>query len=285
MRIIKSPNEMKRLAESWRRKGMSVGFVPTMGAFHEGHLSLMRRARRENDVLAVSVFVNPTQFGPREDFARYPAPWSRDKKLALKERVDVLFRPEAGQMYPSGYDTWVTVDRVSRHLCGARRPGHFRGVATVVLKLFNTVLPTRAYFGMKDFQQLRVIQRMAKDLHLSVRIVPCPTVRESNGLARSSRNVFLSPDERRRAGEIRRALQCAAEVIKSKPAVSSSKILRLMRRLLDRVPGLRIDYLGVVDPDYLQPLRIVRGRALLAAAVYAGQTRLIDNLPVGTSGA
>lgn len=271
---------MQRLALGWRRRGVSVGLVPTMGAFHEGHLSLIRRARRENDVAVVSVFVNPAQFGPGEDLSRYPRPWPRDKRLAAAARVDVVFRPPARGLYPADYGTWVDVEALSHPMEGAFRPGHFRGVATVVAKLFQLVLPTRAYFGQKDFQQLRVIQRMVRDLHIPVAVVPCPTVREKDGLAMSSRNAYLTPPQRRFAAGIQLALQAAGEVIKSRSSVSSTAALRKARAVLRRIPGARVDYLRVADPATLQPQAKVRGRVLVAAAVRLGRARLIDNLLV-----
>lgn len=277
MKIVRSPRRMQSLALLWRRRGRRVGFVPTLGALHAGHLSLIRRARRENDILVVSVFVNPAQFGPGEDFTRYPRPWSRDKRLARAAGVDVLFHPSAKDLYPSGFQTWVSVEELSRPLCGPFRPGHFRAVATVVTKLFQLVQPVRAYFGRKDFQQLRVVERLVADLHLPVTIVPCATVRGTDGLALSSRNGLLSPAERRWAGRIPRALQAAAQVVKFHSPVSSSEAVRAARSVLRRIPSARVDYVSVVDPATLRPLPRVRGRALVAAAVRLGRTRLIDN--------
>lgn len=278
MRIVTSPAAMQRLALGWRRRGVAVGLVPTMGALHGGHLSLIRRARRENKVVVVSVFVNPAQFGPREDLSRYPRPWARDRRLAAAAGVDVVFRPSARSLYPVDHETWVDVEALSRPMEGVFRPGHFRGVATVVAKLFQLTLPARAYFGRKDFQQLRVIQRMVRDLHVPVTVVACPTVREKDGLAMSSRNAYLTPLQRRFAAGIQRALQAAGEVIKSRSSVSSTEALRAARAALRRIPGARVDYLRVADPATLQPLDRVRGRALVAAAVRLGRARLIDNL-------
>jgi pantoate--beta-alanine ligase len=250
-----------------------------MGALHEGHLSLVRRARRENRLVVVSVYVNPTQFGPREDFSRYPRPFRRDAELCRRAGVDVIFHPAA--LYAPGHDTSVTVEKLSQPLCGAFRPGHFRGVATVVAKLFNLVQPTRAYFGQKDFQQLRVIQRMTEDLNIPVRVVPCPTVREPGGLALSSRNATLSPEEKAAARGVSLALRVSAEVIKSKPVVSSRQVLQPARRALGKIPGARVQYLSVADPRTLEPLSRVRGRALVAVALWLGRTRLIDNILIG----
>ena len=280
MKILASPGSMQRAALGWMSRKISVGFVPTMGALHAGHLALIARARRENEIVVVSIFVNPSQFGPREDYSRYPRPFRRDAELCRKAGADVLFRPSAGSLYPPGYDTWVSVDKLSRALCGPFRPGHFRGVATVVLKLLNLVLPTRAYFGLKDFQQVKVIERMARDLHLPVRIVPCPTIREPDGLALSSRNAYLSPAERSAAVLVPAALRAAAQVIKSGRRSSVERARRAARGLLSRIPGARVQYADVVDPGTLAPLKDVRGRAVAAVALYVGKTRLIDNLIV-----
>jgi pantoate--beta-alanine ligase len=280
VKVVASPAAMQRLALEWRRKGLTVGLVPTMGAFHEGHISLIRRARRENRRAVVSVFVNPAQFGPREDFSRYPRPWAKDRRLAAAAGADVVFRPSARALYPEGYQTWVDVDRLSRPLEGRSRPGHFRGVATVVAKLFQLTLPTRAYFGRKDFQQLRVVERLVRDLHFPVSVVPCPTVRQKDGLALSSRNAYLTPAQRRFAAGIQRALQSAGEVIKSHSAVPSTAALAKARAVLRRIPGARVDYLVAADPATLRPLARIKRRALLAAAVRFGRTRLIDNLLV-----
>jgi pantoate--beta-alanine ligase len=283
MRIVTSPQKMQSLSLAWRKRGFSVGFVPTMGALHQGHLSLMRRARRENKKLVVSIFVNPAQFGPQEDLGKYPRPFARDRRLCEAAGTDVLFHPSPEAMYPPAYDTWVTVEKLAQPLCGAFRPGHFRGVATVVAKLFQAVQPTRAYFGMKDFQQLRVIQRLVEDLNMPVRVVPCATVREKDGLALSSRNAYLSSEERPWARKISVALRAAEEVIKSTPRAGVARVLGAARKILRQIPGARIQYLSVVDPDTLAPLSLVRGKALVAAAVYIGRTRLIDNLLISKS--
>ncbi len=271
---------MRRASLEWNRRVRRVGFVPTMGALHRGHVSLIERARRENDVVVASIFVNPVQFGPTEDYAKYPRPLAKDAALCRKAGVDVLFLPSAKEMYPPEHDTWVTVERTSGPLCGEFRPGHFRGVATVVLKLFNLVQPTRAYFGLKDYQQVRVVQRMAADLNLPVKIVPCPTVREADGLALSSRNAYLSPDERRAAARVPAALRAAEQVIKSSSGVSVERVRAAAKAELVRIPGAKVQYIEVVDPETLAPLRRVRGEALVALAVYVGKTRLIDNIVV-----
>ena len=280
MKIIRGLESVRRTVLAWRRAGRRVGLVPTMGALHEGHASLIRRARRENDEVVVSVFVNPTQFGPGEDFTRYPRPFARDAALCRTERASALFAPKPPALYSGDHQTWVTVEKLALPLCGPFRPGHFRGVATVVLKLFNIVQPDRAYFGEKDFQQLRVLQQMVKDLNVPVKIVPCPTVREPSGLALSSRNAYLSPDERAAAPLLRRALRMAGQVLKSRRNVSDAQ--RAARKALRQISGARVQYLEILDPKTLGVPQKT-GPFLLAAAVYVGRTRLIDNLVVRVS--
>ncbi|SNB74053.1 pantoate--beta-alanine ligase [Thermoflexus hugenholtzii] len=253
------------------------GFVPTMGYLHEGHLSLVRRARAENDRVAVSIFVNPTQFGPHEDYARYPRDLERDLRLLEPLGVDLVFVPSVEEMYPPGFQTWVIVEEVSRPLEGASRPGHFRGVATVVAKLFNILQPDRAYFGQKDAQQTVVIRRMVQDLNIPVEIVICPTVREPDGLAMSSRNTYLNPEERRAATVLFRALQ-AAKARYEAGERDAEGLREAMREVIRAEPLARIDYVSVADPETLQELERVEGPALLSLAVYIGTTRLIDNI-------
>jgi len=253
------------------------GFVPTMGYLHEGHLSLVRRARAENDHVAVSIFVNPTQFGPHEDYSRYPRDLERDLRLLEPLGVDLVFAPSVEEMYPPGFQTWVIVEEVSRPLEGAARPGHFRGVATVVTKLFNIVQPDRAYFGQKDAQQAVVIRRMVQDLNIPVEIVVCPTVREPDGLAMSSRNTYLNPEERRAATVLFRALQ-AAKARYEQGERDAERLREAMREVIQAEPLARLDYVSVADPETLQELDRVEDRALLSLAVYIGKTRLIDNI-------
>ncbi len=253
------------------------GFVPTMGYLHEGHLSLVRRARAENDHVAVSIFVNPTQFGPHEDYNRYPRDLERDLRLLEPLGVDLVFAPSVEEMYPPGFQTWVIVEEVSRPLEGAARPGHFRGVATVVTKLFNIVQPDRAYFGQKDAQQAVVIRRMVQDLNIPVEIVVCPTVREPDGLAMSSRNTYLNPEERRAATVLFRALQ-AAKARYEQGERDAERLREAMREVIQAEPLARLDYVSVADPETLQELDRVEDRALLSLAVYIGKTRLIDNI-------
>lgn len=254
-----------------------------MGALHEGHLALFRRSVRENDVTVASIFVNPTQFGPKEDFSRYPRPFAADRRLLSSAGVDALFAPKPDDMYPEGFATSVSVSGLTATLCGApssRGPGHFQGVATVVAKLLNLVRPARAYFGMKDFQQLRVIERMNRDLDIGARIVRCPTVRERDGLAMSSRNAYLSPAERAVAPNLYVSLQRGAKLLASGRSMKPKDVVRTVEASLATTPEIRIEYVELVDPDTLQKLPAARGPALLAAAVRLGNTRLIDNILV-----
>ena len=277
MRVIESAAEMQGEAECARRRGAIVGLVPTMGFFHEGHLSLMRRARSECDLVAVSLFVNPTQFGPGEDLAAYPRDFERDCELARGEGVDVMFAPQAAEMYTGDHSTFIDVEGVSAHLCGASRPGHFRGVATVVGKLFLIAKPHRTYFGLKDYQQVRVIETMIRDLNFDVELVRCPIVREPDGLAMSSRNAYLSREERAAATVLRRSLQDAGRLIAAGEREAKVVASRL-RENIEVEPLARIDYADVVDANSLQPLPRIGDGVLLAVAVRFGRARLIDNL-------
>jgi pantoate--beta-alanine ligase len=276
MRIVTSVPVMQRLSGDWRRQGKRIGFVPTMGFFHEGHLSLIRRARKQSDVVVVSIFVNPTQFGPGEDFKRYPRDLARDKMLAKGADCDVMFVPHTRDMYPGGYATFVTVEGLSDVLCGRSRLGHFRGVTTVVSKLFNIVKPHLAVFGQKDAQQAVIIRRMTRDLNMDTRILVVPIVRERDGLAMSSRNVYLSPDERKQALVLHRALQRAKEMV-TEGEIRTSVIKKEMAAMIYRMKAAVIDYAEVVDPCDLKELTIVKDKALAALAVNFGATRLIDN--------
>jgi pantoate--beta-alanine ligase len=267
--------------KQWRRAAPdAVGLVPTMGALHEGHLSLVRRARGENGRVAVSLFVNPRQFGPQEDLGRYPRDLDRDWRLLGETGCDLLFAPTADEVYPPGFETIVDVGSVAATLEGEKRSGHFQGVATVVLKLFGMFEPTRAYFGQKDAQQLAVIRRMATDLNVPVEIVACATVREADGLAMSSRNAYLSPDERRVAPVLYRALTTARDRFATGER-RGDELRRAMRQALAAEPAVHVDYASVADPVTMAELVQVTGQALLSLAVRIGQTRLIDNLVVG----
>jgi pantoate--beta-alanine ligase len=276
MDVAATPAEMR----AWRaaRPAAGVGLVPTMGYLHEGHLSLVRASREANALTAVSIFVNPAQFGPGEDFERYPRDEERDLALLRDAGVDVVYMPSAADIYPPGYQTYVTVEAVSRGLEGERRPGHFRGVATVVLKLFNAVRPDRAYFGRKDAQQLRVIQAMVRDLDLPLDVVPCEIVREPDGLAMSSRNVYLSPEQRAAAPVLYRGL-CAARAAWSGGKRDADTLRAAARAPIAREPLAGIDYVSLVDDETLHELTgTVAGPALLSLAVRFGATRLIDNV-------
>jgi pantoate--beta-alanine ligase len=258
----------------------SLGFVPTMGYLHEGHMSLVRRAAAENDHVAVSIFVNPTQFGPNEDFARYPRDEERDLALLRDAGVDLVFLPSVEEMYPPGATTYVDVGPITEVLEGKSRPGHFRGVATVVLKLFEVVRPDRAYFGRKDAQQLVVVRKMVRDLLLPVAIVPCETVREPDGLAMSSRNTYLSPPQRKSALCLFRALTLAQEMW-TRGVRDAATYRARMRELIEAEPEASVDYVSVADPETLQEVDRIQGPALVSLAVRVGQTRLIDNVTLG----
>jgi pantoate--beta-alanine ligase len=271
---------MRRAAEALRRGGASLGLVPTMGYFHAGHLSLMRRARAECRRVVVTLFVNPAQFGPGEDLARYPRDFERDRDLAAAEGVDVLFAPDAAAMYPEGYATYVDVERLTVGLCGASRPGHFRGVATVVAKLFNLCRPSRAYFGRKDYQQAQVIKRLAADLDCGVEIEVLPIVREADGLALSSRNAYLSPAERRQATCLYRALARAQELFAAGER-APARYIAAMAAVVAAEPDARLDYAELVHPEELTPVRAAEAGSVAALAVFINQTRLIDNTALG----
>jgi pantoate--beta-alanine ligase len=251
-----------------------------MGALHAGHAALIQRARQlagRDGFVVVSIFVNPTQFGPREDLSRYPRPFAEDRTLCAALGVDLLFHPTAEEMYPEGYSTWVDEERVSQPLCGGSRPGHFRGVCTVVLKLLQITSPDSAVFGLKDFQQCAVVRQMVRDLNIGVQIVPVETVREADGLALSSRNRYLSTEERDQAPVLRCALLAAEQAFKG-GQTSSARLRQLVIRMIETAPLARVDYVEVSDADSLEPLRLVQGNAVIAVAVFFGKTRLIDNL-------
>ena len=277
MKVVHSLQEL-RLA----RGGLPgpLGFVPTMGYLHEGHLSLVRRAKAECASVAASIFVNPAQFGPNEDLAAYPVDLPRDQALLEQAAVDLLWIPTADQMYPAGFQTWVSVDELTRPLEGEHRPGHFRGVATVVAKLFNAMQPDRAYFGQKDAQQLAVVRRMVKDLDFPLEVVACPTMREPDGLAMSSRNSRLNSEERRASTVLYRALSAAQRAYAGGERQAEA-LRRIMTEVLQSEPLARTQYVSVADPESLAELRGEVGRALLSMAVFLGKTRLIENVTVG----
>ena len=276
MQIIRTPADMQSAARTLRRGGRRIGFVPTMGYLHEGHVSLVRLARARSDVVVVSIFVNPTQFGPNEDLAKYPRDFERDEALCREAGTDIVFYPEAQDIYLADHSVYVVEESLSRGLCGATRPGHFRGVATVVAKLFNLVLPDVAVFGEKDGQQLRVIRRMVRDLNFPVEIVAGPTVREPDGLAMSSRNKYLSPEERRQALCLRRALDRAGELVRAGER-DAEEIEEAMRQVVAEAPLARVDYVEIVDDATLEPVRVLERPVMAALAVFMGKTRLIDN--------
>ncbi len=276
MRIIRSIKEMVRVSRRVRLQGDSVGFVPTMGALHPGHLSLIRRCCRENDFTVVSIFVNPIQFSPREDYREYPRNLIQDARQCQKEGVDILFFPDVRDMYPKPFRTYVEVEGLSEPLCGHFRPGHFRGVATVVAKFFHIVQPDIAYFGQKDAQQFLIIRKMAEDLSVPVRIKVMPTVREKDGLAMSSRNQYLRTSERKDAVVLYQAIRLARRAI-TDGQTNVSNIVRAMRELIQKKKSAKIDYIAIVDLQNLKPLKKIKGKALVALAVWMGKTRLIDN--------
>lgn len=275
MKIVKTIKEVREIVSEWKTQGLSVGLVPTMGYLHEGHQSLIRRSN-ENDRTVVSVFVNPIQFGPNEDFAAYPRDLERDTKKCEEAGADLIFAPEASEMYAEDFSSFVDMTGPTDELCGLRRPRHFRGVCTVVSKLFNIVTPDRAYFGQKDAQQLAVIRRMVRDLSFGIEIIGCPIVREEDGLAKSSRNTYLSAEERKAAVIISKSLKAGQEIIE-KGETDTAKIIESITALIESEPLAKIDYIKAVDADSIEPVDTVSGRVLFAAAVYIGKTRLIDN--------
>lgn len=278
MEIISTISEMKSVVRQARIKGQSIGFVPTMGYLHQGHLELISRARRENDLVIVSIFVNPLQFGPTEDYEKYPRDPEADSQKAESAGCDIIFLPEASEMYPAGYSSFVEVEGIDQVLCGASRPGHFKGVATVVNKLFHIITPTHAYFGQKDAQQALLIQKMVSDLSMDVEVIVAPTVREGDGLAMSSRNSYLTHHERQAAAVLYRSLNAAKELIAAGER-NPLKITGLIFDTLQKEPLARIDYVEVVDASTLKNFeQVLSNRVLIALAVRIGKTRLIDNL-------
>jgi pantoate--beta-alanine ligase len=279
MRVV---NTLADLRAARRCLTGSFGLVPTMGALHAGHMALVARARDENDCVGASIFVNPTQFGPNEDLSKYPRPLERDLMLLKEAGVDLMWTPSPTDVYPPGFQTWVEVSEVSRPLEGTHRPGHFRGVATVVAKLFNAFTPDRAYFGQKDAQQVIVIVQMVRDLGFPLQMVVCPTVREADGLALSSRNVYLNPAERAAAPALYRALS-AARTAYNAGERSGDRLRAIMYKILAEEPLAQVDYVSAADPDTLHEVETTADRLLLSLAVRIGQTRLIDNVMLGES--
>jgi pantoate--beta-alanine ligase len=279
MNTVRKIKEMKSVVKDVRSLGKCVGFVPTMGYLHEGHLSLVKASLQSADCTVVSIFVNPAQFGPKEDFKEYPRDFARDSRLLEKLGVDLLFCPGYTEMYPPDYKTYVEVESLQDKLCGPSRPGHFRGVCTVVMKLFNIVQPDVAFFGQKDAQQAIVLKRMVSDLNLAVRVEVMPTVREEDGLALSSRNVYLDPEQKQAALCLSQSLNEAAEMIQSGERRTDSLMDR-MREIIDREDLAKLDYIAIVDTGSLEPLKEIKKEALIALAVFFGSVRLIDNMMV-----
>ena len=277
LKICTTIHEMRATSGAARHARKRLGFVPTMGALHEGHLSLVRAARASSDVVAASIFVNPTQFGPNEDLAKYPRSFERDCEMLEHEGVQLLFAPSVEEMYPGGPVTWVTVEGLSEKLDGSSRPGHFRGVATIVAKLFHAVEPDAAFFGQKDAAQVAVIRRMVRDLNLAVEIVVCPIVREADGLAMSSRNAYLDPEQRQHALVLHRSLLRVKKLVQAGER-NAFNLLKAGRDEIARENSVRLDYFEIVDPDTLDPVEDVSEGALVAVAAYVGSTRLIDNI-------
>lgn len=281
MKILKTIQEMKKVSAELRSSGQSIGFVPTMGYLHEGHLSLVRSSRSQADCTVVSIFVNPTQFGPREDFKRYPRDLKRDLEILEEEGVDYVFVPEVKEMYPNGYKTYVEIHEFQDKLCGHSRPGHFRGVCTVVLKLFHIIKPDLSFFGQKDAQQAVILKKMVKDLDMDGKIEVLPTVRNEKGIALSSRNEYLSPEERKAALCLSKSLKKARSMI-DEGERDTEKIIRGMKEIIAEEPLARIDYVEIVGMEELDPLPQIEDEALIALAVFIGKARLIDNTIVRT---
>ena len=276
MQVVKTVKEVRDIVSGWKREGLSVGLVPTMGYLHEGHRSLIEKSVSENDRTVVSVFVNPIQFGPSEDLASYPRDLQRDMDVVGSAGGDLIFHPEPSEMYPGHFTSFIDTSETTELLCGAVRPGHFRGVCTVVGKLFNSVMPERAYFGQKDAQQLATIRRFVRDLNFNVQIVACPIVRESDGLAKSSRNTYLSADERQAALVLSQSLQKGKALIDAGER-DAAAVKEAIRAHLLTQPLARIDYVEVVDNENIRRVERISGSTLVAIAVYIGKTRLIDN--------
>lgn len=276
MVLVKNISEIKELVSEWKKEGKTIGLVPTMGYLHEGHESLIKKARKENDKVIVSVFVNPTQFGPNEDLESYPRNIEKDRELCESCGVDVVFNPESVEMYKNNASTYINVQGLTEGLCGASRPIHFRGVCTVVSKLFNITMADRAYFGEKDAQQLAVVKKMVEDLNFNIDVVGCPIIREKDGLAKSSRNTYLSKEERVAALILNKSLNLALKKLKNGEA-SGENVINVIKGVIKEEPLAKIDYVEVVDSKTLKPVKKIENSILVAIAVYIGKTRLIDN--------
>ncbi len=281
MKVYRSIISLTKKVCETKLQGKTIGLVPTMGFLHEGHMSLIRKAREDTDCVIVSIFVNPVQFGPKEDFKKYPRGLKRDLGLCEKENADIVFAPKTEEMYPENYATYVNVEKITDTLCGAFRPGHFCGVVTVVAKLFNIIMPDIAYFGQKDSQQIVVIKKMAEDLNMSVRIKAMPIVREKDGLAMSSRNAYLNQEERIQAQSIYKSLKLAKELFNNGER-NSGKIINKMKQIINKQSEAKIDYIKAVDAKDLKDIKKISGKALVTIAVWFGKTRLIDNIVIKT---
>ncbi|MBO5486111.1 MAG: pantoate--beta-alanine ligase [Eubacterium sp.] len=279
MKIVSTVEEVRAEVKKWREEGLTVGLVPTMGYLHEGHKSLIDKAVEQNDKVVVSVFVNPIQFGPTEDLATYPRDLQRDSALCENAGADLIFHPEKEDMYFDDFCTYIDMENLTKGLCGKTRPTHFRGVCTVVGKLFNIVQPDRAYFGQKDAQQLAVIRRMVRDLNFNLEIIGCPIIREEDGLAKSSRNTYLSPEERQAATILHKGLTKGEELVRGGEK-NAATVVNAIREVIETEPLAKIDYVEMVDFDNIQPVETIEGTVLTAVAVYIGKTRLIDNFIV-----
>ena len=279
MKTIENISRMSTFVKMMKKEGKSIGLVPTMGYLHEGHLSLVRAAKKHTDVVVMSIFINPIQFGPNEDFEKYPRDLKHDEELAREAGVDVIFYPSLKDMYPEGYATYVAVEKLTGNLCGESRPGHFRGVATVVTKLFNIVKPEVAYFGQKDMQQAMMIKKMASDLNMDIEVKIMPIVREKDGLAMSSRNMYLSDAERRDAAVLYQSLKNAEMLIKNGER-DAGKVIKAVEDMIKAKQSARIEYVNLVDAGELKNIKMIAGEIALAVAVFFGNTRLIDNTTI-----
>ncbi len=279
MEVIQRIVRMKEIVNDLKQEKKIIGFVPTMGCLHEGHLSLVREARRMSDIVVVSIFVNPKQFGPNEDFEKYPRTIAKDTEILQKENVDYIFHPSVEEMYPASFRTYIEVEQLSQKLCGKSRPNHFKGVATVVMKLFNIVQPNFAFFGQKDAQQVIIIKRMIKDLNLNIEMITLPIIREPDGLALSSRNTYLNSEERKASTILYKALMKGKDIFQN----GERKVAKISKAIIDTIssePLAKIDYVEIVDLENLDALKIIEKNALIAIAVFIGSTRLIDNIIV-----
>ncbi len=284
MKIIKTVSQMQELSLSWLKQGKSIGLIPTMGALHSGHFSLIKQSCKENNFSVLSLFVNPTQFGKGEDYKKYPRCLKKDKKLLEGKGIEIIFAPSTKEMYPQGCSTYIEVEKMSGALCGMFRPGHFRGVCTIVGKLFNVIKPTRAYFGQKDYQQFKIIEKMVNDLNFGVKTIMMPIIREKDGLAISSRNAYLSVKEREEAVVLVKALKKAEEMIKLKKKTNVQDMINQIKKIIQTRSKAKIDYIKICHPESLKEVKKIGNEVLVALAVWIGKTRLIDNILIKRKG-